>query len=748
MDRIERNHARFCGRPWRRPHLSTWLFLVLPGTVVALAMIPGEPATVFDNSMCEHGWPCTWLSRQGFDGREPAPWTLTEDVAYLDCLGLAADLCVAALIMTLIAAAVEWRRRRRRRVLQFTVGDVLAVMLVASVPLKIVAERRAALERFRAVANGEEPTWETALPAWVPDWLYDSDVVCEAIFWLAAVRPDDERFDLPAVQPQLRAIRSLLDCGAQNIVVTVKNQQRSDNTTSDRFDPCALRSLVGLQHLVLERADDDVLDCLDSLSELRSLAFDDGCGPISRRGAVRLKGLSKLRVLRASRKCLGDDGIAAVASLNALEDLSLNGATDDDLVQLSGLSRLRFLSLFETSVTDAGLARLAPLSRLQRLQLSGYRICGAGMAPLASLPRLAVLDFRGSGVTDTGLAGLEQFTSLQLLYLSDTPITGSGLSHLAGFRELRQLDLSQTDIDDYGVAFLPTLPALEKLSLNFTRVTERGLSATYRSSKLKELSLKYTRVARFRDFKLKRLPELELLEFAGSRAGREELGRMLAARPSLEFARGRSCGLHAPGFAWQLAHAHELAAKDVRPIVIAAEGIDVGDRELASLCGLPRLNTLCLPLTRVTDHGLTALLEFYELATLDLSGAAISDAGLAHLANLPKLTALDLAYTDVTTAGLIRLADFPALQIVSLDPSQITDEVISGLKSIPGLKRLSVNGTRGLWGKKYRDARTFDALIGQLRSDLPQIDVSVKDDAFWAGERQGLNGCLTGNDKG
>lgn len=725
MDGVEPNRAR----SWRRLHLSTWLFLVLPGILLALAMIPGEREAVFDDPTCDHGWPCTWLSRQGLDGREPAPWALTEDVAYLNCQGLAADLCIAALLMSSIAAAVEWRRRRRRRVWQFTVGDLLAVMLIIGFPLKIIADRRAALARFSAAANGVEPTWEVALPVWAPDWLYDSDFVFDAIFWLGAVRPDDQHFDLPADQSHLRAVRTLLDCGAQNIFVTVNRPRRSgDGIASDQFDATALRSLVGLQRLILERADDDVLDCLDSLPELRSLTFGDDCGPISPNGAARLKGLRKLRVLRASRKCLGDAGIAALASLKTLEGLSLDGATDADLVQFSNLSRLRGLSLLETKATDAGLARLAALSRLQKLQLSGYRISGAGLAPLASLPRLTDLDLWGCGLTDAGLAGVEQFTSLRMLRLGNTPLEGGGLSHLANCRKMRQLDLPRAEINDAGLASLPPLPRLEDLRLDGTRISEQGLAHVNRLTSLRELWLTSTRATNLRALDLTRLPKLMLIDFDNSWVDRQEYSRLEAERPEIAFSRVHRQKAYFPSdFQRQLQWARSRPPNNEKPLHVSLLGPDFGNLELAALHGLAALESLRLNSSRVSDEGLAALAEFDRLQQIDLTDTTVGNAGLDALSKLPRLKSLDLSYTAISGTGLAKLADFPALEVIGLDPSQVTHRAIVELKRIPALRGVIVNRERAPWGKQYRGARDFDEFMSQLRHDLPGIDVSLKE---------------------
>ena len=115
------------------------------------------------------------------------------------------------------------------------------------------------------------------------------------------------------------------------------------------------------------------------------------------------------------------------------------------------------------------------------------------------------------------------------------------------------------------------------------------------------------------------------------RAGGEEKLRLLAARPELEFFRGRGwhgCGVFPDSFATQSAPAlREPAGKDIHSIGLNVQGVDVGDRELASLCGLPRLDALQLLCTSVTDNGLAALLEFDEFALVELTGRRSATTG-------------------------------------------------------------------------------------------------------------------------
>ncbi|HET6880575.1 MAG TPA: hypothetical protein VFI31_10495 [Pirellulales bacterium] len=721
-------------RPWLRLHFSTWVFLALPAALLALANIPGEYRLHWHTGKpmgCEHGWPCAWLVRHSED-----LWALTRDVCYIDAAGLAADTFTALAILSCVVAAVEWRRRRRHSVWQFTLADWMVAVSVVGLPLADAANQRREFAEFnRELVAANESFYgdvQLDLPSWLQELLPDNDSVYRLAWWLARCRIGDVRCDLPVDANQIRLLRSFLEIDPDQARIELCSPSSADvSEAPPAFDPVALRSLTKLRHLTLERADEEVAACLDALHELRSLELDEECGALSE-AAVHLKGLRQLRFLSATHDCLGDAGIAAIATLRTLEDLSISGASDADLAPLAALKRLRYLTLRDGSVTDAGLAHLAACTQLEELDLSGCRITGTGLAALKRLRRLRRLDVDRSDLTDDGLAGIRCLSALRELYLRGTAVEGPGLAHLGGLSRLRVLDLSDTDLDDKGFAFLPQHPRLEELSVNFTRVSEKGISAVYRTPRLKELSLMHTRFASFRGFDLNRLPELQLLLFDGSRAPRENMILLLAARPELEFSRGwRSCGLFPPRFPEQSAYARDRAAKDIRPVSLIVADIDMGDRELASMCGLPRLDAVCLQSTGVTDRGLAALLEFEDLTLVDLTKSPVGDAGLVYLAKLPRLTALDLSYTDVTPTGIARLAAFPALEQVTLDASQLTDEAMAGLEQIPKLKRLSINGDFGLWGKRYRAARRFDLFLEQLQAELPEVVVSAKDCDTW-----------------
>lgn len=174
--------------------------LSLPATTLLLANIAGSPDSLssldwWNAQIVEHGWPCTWLVRQPADGSTENLWALSENVCYLDGVAAAANVIVCLTLLASFTAAIEWRRRRRHRVWQFTIGDMLAVILILCFPLKVVSERRQALADVRADAQGAElgdiATWEVSLPRWLSELWPEAEFAVTPIVWLGLLQPDD-----------------------------------------------------------------------------------------------------------------------------------------------------------------------------------------------------------------------------------------------------------------------------------------------------------------------------------------------------------------------------------------------------------------------------------------------------------------------------------------------------------------------------------------------------------------------------
>lgn len=98
---------------------------------------------------------------------------------------------------------------------------------------------------------------------------------------------------------------------------------------------------------------------------------------------------------------------------------------------------------------------------------------------------------------------------------------------------------------------------------------------------------------------------------------------------------------------------------------VTLENKPVDDAFLKLLGSFPKLQSLNLPNTRLTDQGLRNVATLSTLEDLDLSGnPGVTDAGLEHLTALPKLELLFLSDTRVTEGGIQKLrAARPGLQV-------------------------------------------------------------------------------------
>lgn len=711
-----------------RLHASTWLALVPFAAVIALVNVPGEyvysgPGPLYgEEECCDHGWPCTWLVRKGLHGAPADLWDVTADVCRFDALALAANVSIALIILVPLALALEARRRRRHRIWQFTLADLLLATLAVGGFMTWYAGQRRNWTRGTEIAQSSDIAWytEPAFPTWLREAVGD-----ERLSPLGIMRPAELDYELPGVDParddDMAAIRALVDCSPEQFLLTVPQYSPKIMRREPFLGADYLRALPRLRHLLLERADDEVFACVESLRDLRTLTIADEQAVLSPAVAARLADLRQLRHVRAPRRWLGDAGVAALGSLDRLETLSLYGANDADLAHLARLRNLRFVELRDAKVTDSGLASLARLQRLEGLSLESTRVTGNGFKTLSSLRRLITLDLAGSGITDDGLIGIGGMRSLVFLNLQFTPLTGTGLHQLAALRHLRSLRLATTELDDRGLSTLPKLPRLEFLDVSDTHITEASLGALNSLTELRELSLSSTKVASLGRLNFDRLSRLEGLGIDQAWVPDTERELMELAQPELKLGRNSNKSALAR-FANELSGGPGEAGVWI-PKELDLRGPSFGDAQLLELEAANYLTCIRLGASRVSDAGLARLAQFHDLEGIELAGTSIGDAGLSRLGALPRLKYLDIAYTKVTDGGLKRLAQFPALAAIGLDPSQINVSAVSLLKRNAKLKLLRIARLRAPWGGNYCGAADFEEFIQLLRRDLPALKI-------------------------
>jgi hypothetical protein len=103
-------------------------------------------------------------------------------------------------------------------------------------------------------------------------------------------------------------------------------------------------------------------------------------------------------------KLLGDDFLMDVGGVI----LDHRQVTEADLEHLTGLTQLKFVSLYNTPVTDPGLECLKGLTQLEFLSLCDTRVTDAGLAHCSGLTQLRYLRLNDTKVTDKGVKKLQQ----------------------------------------------------------------------------------------------------------------------------------------------------------------------------------------------------------------------------------------------------------------------------------------------------------------------------------------------------
>lgn len=90
------------------------------------------------------------------------------------------------------------------------------------------------------------------------------------------------------------------------------------------------------------------------------------------------------------------------------------------------------------------LKRLMAFPNLERLYLIGGNASNEQLVYIKGLSRLRALDLTGTRVTDRGMACLCDLRELRELNISDRPVTDAGLRYITNLTKLRSVTLSNT----------------------------------------------------------------------------------------------------------------------------------------------------------------------------------------------------------------------------------------------------------------------------------------------------------------
>ena len=163
--------------------------------------------------------------------------------------------------------------------------------------------------------------------------------------------------------------------------------------------------------------------------------------------------------------------------------ISIEGSALTDLSPLSGLTKLKELSLFG-SYAIADISPLSGLTGLTHLDLGAARI--TDISPLGGLTSLLSLDLSANSISDISV--LSGLTKLEYLDLSGNELTD--ISAVSALKELRLLDLSINRISD--ISALSGLTELTSLYLWENEISQLG--ALSGLTKLEVLDLEFNRI--------------------------------------------------------------------------------------------------------------------------------------------------------------------------------------------------------------------------------------------------------------
>ncbi|HVX10134.1 MAG TPA: hypothetical protein VHC22_02925 [Pirellulales bacterium] len=386
-----------------------------------------------------------------------------------------------ALLGGLVVRLIHFLRRERSvprvktpaaRWFQFTLGSLLALMVIASVTLALWV--RGPMQRAQALAaiersGGGRVRFASRAPEWVVQEFGDiARGLFDEVDEISLHDPTDADIARLAAVNNLRSLtidgRRASGKALKSIAqIKALESLHLGYTAVSSSDLAELKKLPHLRTLQFEVLDDQSLREMAALPEIEGLWLGPNFGGFGTPKAP----------------CpITSEGLAGLAKLAHLRELNLNGLkiADDHLISLGRLTRLKRLHLNETDVTDAGLVHLQSLTQLEQLELCGTSIDGSGFAHLKSLSQLQDLRLGSARVTDLGLAEIATLPALNSLMLNGTRITDSGMAHLRRLSRLTCLNVSGTAVGDPGLADLEGLTKLVLFYHEGTKTTPAGIA--------------------------------------------------------------------------------------------------------------------------------------------------------------------------------------------------------------------------------------------------------------------------------
>lgn len=328
-------------------------------------------------------------------------------------------------------------------------------------------------------------------------------------------------------------------------------------------------------------------------------------------------------------------------------------ADDQTLEQISCLTSLETLELgWSEKITDEGLRHLRGLKNLKTLYLYRTRLRGPGLKYIAELPHLQTLVLVDSHIDDSAMIFFKHMQELSTLHLGNTQITDASLPEIAKSRSIKLLTLDNTEISDVGLKALEQLSILEHLDVARTNVSLAGVTDFRKVLPRCNVSV---------SFELGKIPTEQPLFADGYQATAVEINskfKELKIDGEVTDDRTRT-GKPIVRFQLFSSTLSDNAVLSLMKLMPEVERLRLcralnGDEFLKQL-DAPKLDTLSILGTRITDEGLQELGKLKNLRNLELEEIKITDRGLNYLNQLTQLRRLNVRKTNVSVDGVAKL---------------------------------------------------------------------------------------------
>lgn len=133
------------------------------------------------------------------------------------------------------------------------------------------------------------------------------------------------------------------------------------------------------------------------------------------------------------QQSLKADELTKLSARKQLRQLWLSSARigDEELAAVASISQLTFLEMSRSSVTDTGMKHIEKLAALKHLSLPGNRkLTGKTLDYVGKLRALETLDLSATNVDDASLAHLYELRKLIGLAVENTKVTRTGVEGL------------------------------------------------------------------------------------------------------------------------------------------------------------------------------------------------------------------------------------------------------------------------------------------------------------------------------